>query len=111
MLPSGRGAYGATALLTDAGGNTFYAYKNELEANANITWVQVVRVSPSGLTTGTWQVHPLSEYKIDGVGLFHSGPDLLISGTTHSYVGSGARDVEVGKIPGVLDYRPGTDLG
>ena len=106
QLPSGRGAYGPIATLVDAGGNTFNAYKEELEQNANITWVEVRRYAPDGTQTGQWPLYPLTSFKIDAVGMFHSGDDLKVTATNHTYTTGRAKDVELGTIPDVFVFTP-----
>lgn len=108
VLPGARGSYGVITTLVDAGGNVFHAFKNEETADANNTWIQVQRYAPSGALTGRWDAHPPSPFKIDGVGLFHSGADLIVSATTHTH-GTGPRikQVEAARIVGVFDYQPG----
>lgn len=116
-LPGATGAYGATSSLNDAHGNSFVAVKNEDPGNNNTTWVEIARYSPqpNSVETGRWFVNPgtvtvngvTEPTKIDGVGTFYSGNNVIVDMSVHALGNVRIRDVQRWIIEGIFVNAPG----
>lgn len=81
------GSYYSLSTLVDAAGTSYLCVANELLENSNITWAELyITPAGQGITQAPqYRVNPVN--KIDRVGIFNSGADLIIWLITHALGG------------------------
>jgi hypothetical protein len=90
--------------IVDAAGNTFTAVRFQ---DGNYTRVYVRKTAPNGAIVGEWAGIGPGGWKIDGMGLSASGPDLLVEAVAHDLPNPPPPDGRlsadgIGTIPGVF---------
>lgn len=111
VLGGTRGAYGDVSHKVDANSELIMVFANENTANANETWAEVHEYNTAGTPIGLYFVNPSPGFKIDSIEVAYSCPNVKVAMTTHSYVGSRTKQVEMGTVPGIFACGQGGQVG